>query len=395
MNRLAHEQAEHHLRQALELLASLPASAERDRRELWVQTRLGLILGTTAGLQTPEATTVFARSRALCASTGDVGVELPDLYGLFLFAWSGADEVAAHHQADQLLDLAAHSEDPKYLLGGHLAKGLVLFDQGALTPAGRHFERASVLADSLADPWLASVLYADPRVTGRLLRSHVLALTGPFEQSHHLAAAGLELARRIEHPFTEAVALALVAFSAVLGRRPEAAQAAAEATIEFCTARAFSHLVATAVGVQGWAMAVRGDAAAGLPLVRHRLAEAGTDSSSRVRHFHLALTAEVEQLAGLYDDALNTGATGLADAESGGSRFYEAELHRIRGTTLLAVSPTLAGEAAASFLRAAEVAREQGAQLLVLRAEAGLQSCRQAQAGPGRTLRRAAPITSA
>jgi len=201
-NRLAHEQAEHHLRQALELLASLPASAERDRRELWVQTRLGLILGTTAGLQTPEATTVFARSRALCASTGDVGVELPDLYGLFLFAWSGADEVAAHHQADQLLDLAAHSEDPKYLLGGHLAKGLVLFDQGALPPAGRHFERVGVLADSLADPWLASVLYADPRVTGRLLRSQVLALTGPFEQSHYLATAGLELARRIEHPFT-------------------------------------------------------------------------------------------------------------------------------------------------------------------------------------------------
>jgi len=184
-----------------------------------------------------------------------------------------------------------------------------------------------------------------------------------------------------------------VAFSAVLGRRPEAAQRAAEATIEFCTARPFSHLVTVAVGVQGWAMAVRGDAAAGLPLVRHRLAEAGTDSSSRVRHFHLALTAEVEQLAGLYDDALNTVATGLAEA--GGSRFYEAELHRIRGTTLLAVSPTLAGEAAASFLRAAEVAREQGAQLLVLRAEAGLQSCRQAQAGPGRTLRRAAPITSA
>jgi adenylate cyclase len=95
-----------------------------------------------------------------------------------------------------------------------------------------------------------------------------------------------------------------------------------------------------------------------------------------VRHFHLALTADVELRAGLLDDALATVAQALAEAT--GSCFYEAELHRLRGATLLASSPALVDEAEASFLQAVEVTRAQGALRLVKRAHAGLRSCRRA-----------------
>lgn len=385
MLRLAHERAEQHLHRALDLLASMPADEERDRRELWVQTRLGLVVGTTAGPAAPEVAKVFARARALCASTGNPAVELPMIYGPFLFAWAGADQAAAHGYADQLLDLAARSEDPRYLLGGHLAKGLILFDQGTLAAAGGHFERVTVLADSLADPWLANVLHADPRVTGRLLRAHVLTFTGRGDQSEALTHEGLELARQFDHAYTGAVALTMTAFTAVVGNRPGAAQELAEAGIEYATTRSFPHLVSGATGMLGWAIASRGDPATGLGLVRRHMAEAS--NFSRVRHFHLALTAEVELWAGLLDDALATVAQALAEAEATGSRFYVAELHRIRGATLVASSPALADEAEGAYTLAVEVARGQGAFVLAERAEAGLESCRQQHPSPTRRLR--------
>ncbi|MBA2437557.1 MAG: hypothetical protein H0V52_04290 [Acidimicrobiia bacterium] len=71
------------------------------------------------------------------------------------------------------------------------------------------------------------------------------------------------------------------------------------------------------------------------------MAGAGETTFSRVQHFHLALTADVELRAGLLDDALATVAQALAEAEATGSCFYEAELHRLRGATLLASSPAL------------------------------------------------------
>lgn len=393
MDRLAHERAVQHLHQVLDLLASMPAGDERDRRELWVQTRLGLILGTTAGLAAPGVAEVFARARALCASTGNAAAELPTTYGPFLYAWAAADHAAAHGCADQLLERAARTEDPRHLVAGHLAKGLVLFDAGSLVAAGSHFEHVTVLADSLADPWLTDVLYGDPRVTGRLLRAHVLALAGPPEQSRALALEGLELARRIAHPFTEAVALMMTAFAEVLSSRPDAARMAAEAALDYLAPRGFSFLGVGAAGMQGWAIASSGDAAAGLALVRRHMTEAET-SMIRVRHFHMALRADVEQRAGLLDDALATVAQALADVETAGSRFYEAELYRVRGAALLAASPTLVGKAEGAFSRAVEIARGQGAHRLARRAEAGLRSCRPSGALPTRLYWQAAPASN-
>lgn len=372
MNRLAYERAAQHLRTVLDLLVSTPSSAERDHRELWVQTRLGLVLGATVGHAAPELASVFARSRALCATRRDDPVELATVFGFFLFAWMTADHVAAHGHADELFDLAARTQDPKHLLGGHLAKGLVLFDQAELAAAQRHFQQVAVLADSLQDPRLASVLHADPRVSSRFLLAQVLALAGGVDQARRLASEGLALARNIGHPYSEATALTSAAFCEVLCHRSAAAQDLAETAIDYCSARGYSSLAFSASGLLGWAMAVRGDVAAGLPLLRRNLVEAETCTPARVRHFHLALAADVERRAGLLDEALATVAEGLADVQ--GSCFYEAELHRIRGVTLRAAAVTLAGEAEESLRRAAEVARRQGAQLLVQRAEGELAS---------------------
>jgi predicted ATPase len=53
-------------------------------------------------------------------------------------------------------------------------------------------------------------------------------------------------------------------------------------------------------------------------------------------------------------------------------RWFEAELHRLRGEAVLALSSERAAEAEASHRRALAVAREQGARLWELRAATSL-----------------------
>jgi predicted ATPase len=108
--------------------------------------------------------------------------------------------------------------------------------------------------------------------------------------------------------------------------------------------------------------------------------------------FQLALLAESLQAGGQIDEGLAVAVEALALVEATGERFYEAELHRLRGELLLLrevgeVRPSPAEPAAARphdpdpsglteaevcFRRALDVARRQGTKSLELRAALSL-----------------------
>src|SRR6185295_5094621 len=75
---------------------------------------------------------------------------------------------------------------------------------------------------------------------------------------------------------------------------------------------------------------------------------------------------------GLVDAARETVDDGLAVVQRGGERFYEAELHRLRGEVLLTAAGTSEREAEDAFRQAMAVARSQHAALLLLRAAVSL-----------------------
>jgi predicted ATPase len=107
--------------------------------------------------------------------------------------------------------------------------------------------------------------------------------------------------------------------------------------------------------------------------------------------FHLALLAESLEAGGRIDEGLAVAAEALFLVEATGERFYEAELHRLRGEMLRQkagegrpsptepvaarpddADPSGLAEAEASFHRALDVARRQGAKSLELRAALSL-----------------------
>jgi predicted ATPase len=87
--------------------------------------------------------------------------------------------------------------------------------------------------------------------------------------------------------------------------------------------------------------------------------------------FLLALLAEVHGDLGRPAEGLEVVQEGLDHAAQTGERFYEAELHRLRGELLLR-SPGGEASAEGCFLRAIELARSQGAKSWELRAATSL-----------------------
>jgi predicted ATPase len=94
--------------------------------------------------------------------------------------------------------------------------------------------------------------------------------------------------------------------------------------------------------------------------------------ATREQPEHLALLAEASAQVGQTAEGLEALAEGLTTVARSGVRWWEAELHRLRGALLLHHAGTRPGEAEACFQQALAIARRQEAKSLELRAAMSL-----------------------
>ena len=376
MAQLAYEQAEQQLRRALELLGSLPPSAERTRLELGIQVRLGNLLDELGSPGAPEAAAVFARAGELAAEAADDPAALPALAGLHGVYSARAEHASARELAERVLDGAQRSDDPQALLAGHFSVGQTSFLQGELVAARAHLEEAVRLAAVMPE---AARLPGIPLAIGAEgYLEIVLELLGLHDQATNVA----ETARRnLErgHPFPKAAALMIGVYAAVVRRDPGLLRERAAAAAALATRWGFGELESVATAPLGWAQAIEGDPGTGAALLRQGLthwAETGVRVSRPVL---LGLLAEVEEIAGRPGEALRLLEDALTQIERSGERYFEAEIHRLKGESLLAESPPRVAEDKDAFRTSIAVARRQGAKLLEERAAASLGRLRAAQ----------------
>jgi predicted ATPase len=114
-------------------------------------------------------------------------------------------------------------------------------------------------------------------------------------------------------------------------------------------------------------LSASGKAAEGLARARHAVAEYAT-----VRRPPLLTLAICCEGAGEVDEALQLLDGELEVANATGERFYEAELHRLKGEWLFAHRPARSAEAEDCYQHALAVARKQQAKFWELRASMGL-----------------------
>ena len=132
---------------ALALIAELPESAERARRELDLQTALGRALTATMGYAATETGEAYARARRLCENLGDTTTLLRVGYGQYLYHLIRAETDECQKVAGEILSFAEKTGSDEARILGHRTLGVSLFELGRLAAARDQLELAANLVE--------------------------------------------------------------------------------------------------------------------------------------------------------------------------------------------------------------------------------------------------------
>jgi predicted ATPase len=374
VRRSAYAEAHEHLVRALTLLAQLPETRERTREELATLLTLAPVLMVIKGDASPEVERAYNKARALCEDVGTPGQLIEVIWGAWRFAASSANLPKAHALGEELLALAERINDKVAQAEAHRMIGQSLLYSGEFAGAHLHFEASASTYRS------ALLLRGDPgsrfgrnvEVTALTFDAVGLWVCGHPDRALIRCHEALARAHELERPVSLNFALTWLAWIHYFRREGALTYERAEAAMAIATEHGAPQRWAQAAIFRGGALAIQGRLTEGIAQIAEGIA-AHLATGARVgRPFNLATLAEAQLAAGKIEAARGSVAEAFTVAEAMGDLLWEAELHRLSGELHLADSPRQQDEAEASFHRALETARRQGAMSLELRAAVSL-----------------------
>lgn len=380
IRRSAYAEAIRQLTTALELLNTLLASPERDQRELTLQIALGVPLIMTRGYGVPEVMNIYARARELYEQLDGTQQLLPELFSLWRFYFVRGAYRIAHEMAARFPSLIENEHDPLKLLPGQLAMGSTFFRLGEFATAREHLEegiRSYELRPAHFNGVEVAALYgAEPGVMTHAYAAWVLAHLGHMDQALQRSHEAITLAHAASHPFSLAYAMQFAATVHRLRREAVAAQERAEAVIALANEQGFPYWAAAGIFVRGWALAEQGQLAEGKRQM-YRGIDAWRAIGIQTFGQPSLMLAEVCGKMGATDEGFRLLEEALAEVRQSGERWWEAELHRVRGELWLSTEPHTppvqhSAEAESCFREAIDLARQQHAKWAELRATISL-----------------------
>jgi TOMM system kinase/cyclase fusion protein len=342
IQRSAHVEAISHLSKGLGVLKSLPDTPERTQQELALQTTLGPALLAAKGSAAPEMERAYARALELCRQVGETPQLFPVLRGLWRFYCTRAEYHTAWDLAEQLLPLAQRLQEPALLLEAHQAHGLTLFYFGELAQARAHLEQSTALYDPQQHRSHAFRYGYDPGTACQAYTALALWLLGYPDQALTRSHDALTLAQELTHPFSLSYALHFAAVLHEFRREGQTVQERAEATVSLSIEQGFPLWVAGGMILRSWVRAawcpapVSGQAGGEIAQIRQGLDAWRTTGAEVFRPHYLALLAEAYGKAEQAEQGLTALAEALTLMERTGERWWEAEMHRLKGELLLA-----------------------------------------------------------
>jgi predicted ATPase len=250
--------------------------------------------------------------------------------------------------------------------------GQMLFYAGAVADAHTHFAQGIALYD--AQPHHASAfLYGeDAGVACRSFAARTLWFLGYPDQGLAQSQQAVTLAQQRAHPLSLDYALRFAAMFHQFRREVRVAQERAEASIRLATEQGFPYWIAFGTILRGWALTHQGQAQAGIEQIHQGLtAWRATGAEIQLPPF-LALLAEAHGTLGEPEAGLAVLAEALVHGEHTGERYYEAEIHRLKGELLLQQSSSNQTEAESCFHQAIAIAQNQQAKSFELRTATSL-----------------------
>jgi class 3 adenylate cyclase/predicted ATPase len=357
---------------ALDALGRLPETRHTLEQGIDIRVDLGPALTATKGAAAPEVERTYASAQELCQRLGATSRLFPTLWGLWFVRLFRSELAAARSLGEELLILARRSQDPGLLLEAHHTLWPTLVDMGEFVAARNQWEQGLALYDSERHGSYA-FRYGnhDPGVCSRNFAAHTLWFLGYPDQALAMVRDALALARQLAHPYSLAVAQLYGAMVHLECGQRQAAEDLANASVTLSAEHGFAALLPRGLILRGRLRAARGDWEEGMAELRRGLATYRVIAEGR-RCQLLAVLGDACAECGQVEEGLDAVSEALTLADRTGERCAEAELHRLKGELLRRQPLSPDHEAETCFQKAIEVARQQSAKSLELRAVTSL-----------------------
>ena len=150
-------------------------------------------------------------------------------------------------------------------------------------------------------------------------------------------------------------------------REPLAVATSADELIELSQSQAFPLRYTIGIVFRGWSLAHDSCAEEGIALMKGAIADLDKGNQNYALTFYVALLIDAALANGMDQEASRALDKAFDLVERTGERWWEAELHRLRGQSLVKATDRT-HEAEVCYQNALRIAREQGAKSLELRA---------------------------
>ena len=272
-----------------------------------------------------------------------------------------------------LTELAQSLGDQTLLVEAHRALGVPLLWLGEVALARAKLEEGTALYDAKLLRSHAYTYGIDPGVVCLSYAALAWWFLGFADHALDRSKRALALAEELSHPHSRALALVWAAWLRQFLRDTHSTEELAQAAVRLCGEHGYPLWRAMGAILHSWALIESGRKPEEcIVQMRQGLADLRATGAGLWQPCFLALIAEACNKVNRIDEGLTVLDQALGIVRERAERFYEAELHRLRGELLLRCNPADISASETCFQTAIAIARDQQAMSLKLRAATSL-----------------------
>jgi predicted ATPase len=207
LKRMALSEAVSHLTKGLELIATLPPSAEREGSELDLRVPLGTAWMALRGWSAQEVTLTFMPALALAKSLRRSESLLPILFGLWVNCMAQGRNAESMRWVEEMLEAAEANGDSDLNVVGQMSATASHWWLGNFNAAREHETRVLESYDPEVHRRMAEMINHDPKTLVNVYGAQCIWMLGYPDQALRELEAMERHARERNHPFDAFTAL--------------------------------------------------------------------------------------------------------------------------------------------------------------------------------------------
>ena len=380
LNRSALVEAAAQITQALDQIATLPATPTLRREQIKLQVALITPLIHVKGYAAPETKAAAQQARLLIERAEAFGETQEDqlllfsaLYGFWVAHYVAFDDgEVVRKLATEFMVLAEKERATVPLLIGHRVMGISLVWTGEIAEGRRHLDQVVALYRPTEHRLFATHFGHDAGVAGLTYRAFALWFLGHPKAALEDADNAVKNAREIGQAATLMYALSNATWSQIYCGNYEAATALVQELLPLAREKGAAYWTAFGLINQGCLWALTGSVANAVKTLSSGIAAWRSTGANLWIPFFLSRLAFAYAELGAFEEASRCIDEAISAVETTKERWCEADIRRVAGEIALISPDRNAANAEAYFQHALAVARQQRAKSWELRAAMSL-----------------------